>query len=251
MNLKKKFDNALAKFIETQRKDPNVIGILVSGSYVHSKPDPNSDIDTYIITESGKMRERGNTWVDGVEIEYFKNPVKQIKHYFKTEKGTKMPCTLHMFANGKIIYAKNKKIAELVKQARQAVKQPAKKMTDLDFQWARYALDDLEKDLEDIYLKGDRFGFYQISLDILEYCFNHFYKVKRLPAESWLARKPKRMSEKLQEADAKFAGLYKTALLEQDMKKKYTRLKKLIEYVEKKLGGKRPKEWKLVSKCTF
>ncbi|MBW3019389.1 nucleotidyltransferase domain-containing protein [Candidatus Woesearchaeota archaeon] len=251
MNFKKKFDKALAKFIKIQKKDPKVIGILVSGSYVHSKPDPNSDIDTYVITETGKMRERGNTWVDGVEIEYFKNPVRQIKDYFKTEKGTKMPCTVHMFANGKVMYAKNKKMAELVKQAKLLVKQPAKKMTNLDFQWARYALDDLEKDLEDIYLKGDKFGFHQISLDILEYCFNHFFKVKRLPAESWLARKPKRMSEKLQKADAKFASLYKTALLEHDMKKKYQKLKKLIKYLEPCLGGKRPKEWKLVSKCTF
>lgn len=251
MTLRQRFDKALAKYIEREKKDPKVIGILVSGSYYHSELDKNSDIDTYVITEDTGFRERGNTWIDGVEIEYFKNPVKQIRYYFKQEKGKKAPCTAHMFANGKAVYKKSKKVDSLIDEANRIIKQPMKVMTELDIEWAKYALDDLQKDLEDIYERKEDFAFYQISMDILEHCFTIFFQTKKLPSELWLARKPKNMGRKIREMDERFARLYKQALLENNKQKKYKVLLKLIEYVEKELGGKRGKEWVLKSKCTF
>jgi predicted nucleotidyltransferase len=244
-NLTPKHKKALEKFTEQQKKNPEVIGILLSGSFIHSKPDKNSDLDIFVITKNSKFRERGNIWIDGVEVEYFNNPVKQIRHYFKKEiKGETSPSTAHMFANSVILYNKDPEINTLIKEAKKILKKPNKNMTRFEIEHARYFIDDLGKDLEDMYIKKDNFSFEIISLKILKDCLDIFYKTKRLYPE-----KSKRLLLNLKKIDKEFANIYKNALLEKDTKKKYAKLKILIKYVEKILGGKRPKEWKLKSRC--
>ena len=36
-----------------------------------------------------------------------------------------------------------------------------------------------------------------------------------------------------------------------DIDKKYKKIRKLVQYIEDYIGGKRPKEWKIRSKCTY
>lgn len=244
-DLKAKFDLALKKFVNRYKKNPRVIAILVSGSYIHSKPDKNSDLDVYIVLDKPKFRERGNTWINGVEIEYFINPVKQIRHYFKTEVGTKAPCTAHMFANSIVLYQKDDIVNQIIKEAKKLTKKPMKKMSKMDVEFAKYFIDDFEKDLEDVYLKKDEFAFNQVSFEVLDKALNLFFSIKRVPKE-----KSKRLFAQMERLDSKFSELYKDSLLEKDMSKKYNKIRKLVRHIEHNLGGKRPKEWKLKSKCT-
>ncbi len=59
---------------------------MLSGSRVTSFASKYSDIDVYIIlSDDVEWRERGNKMIDGCLIEYFANPIKQIKSYFKEE----------------------------------------------------------------------------------------------------------------------------------------------------------------------
>lgn len=246
MNLKKKFDSALKKFVEKEKKKPSVIGILASGSYVHSRIDKNSDIDVYIVTKDSKYRERGNTWIDGVEIEYFENPVKQIKHYFKEEKqGRDSPATAYMFVYSKVMYKEGAEVDRLIKIAKDILKKPKKRMNKTEKELAKYSIDDLKKDLEDVYIRKDRFAFNQIANEILDKCLNTFCKINRVSK-----RKPKRLFQQLKKLDSRFAKLYSRALMNKRMKRKYERIVDLVNYTEYLLGGKRPKEWKLRSKCT-
>jgi hypothetical protein len=55
---KSKFKEALRRFLKEYKKYPNVMGILFSGSYIHSKPDKNADLVVYVILEKSKMRTR-------------------------------------------------------------------------------------------------------------------------------------------------------------------------------------------------
>ncbi len=87
MKIEEKFQKALDKFVEKTKGNKNVVGILVTGSFVHSVLHKNSDLDVFVITKDSVIRERGNTWIDGVEVEYFMNPIKQIEYYFKEEAG--------------------------------------------------------------------------------------------------------------------------------------------------------------------
>ncbi len=121
-NLQEKFNKSLKIFVDKYKRNPNVLAVLVSGSYIHSTPDKNSDLDVYVLLEKAKMRERGNTWINGVEIEYFINPVNQVRYYFETEARGKKPSTIHMFANSKILYQKDKTVNQLIKEAKSILK---------------------------------------------------------------------------------------------------------------------------------
>lgn len=244
-NIKEKFDKALKIFVNKYKKDQNVLAVLVSGSYIHSKPDKNSDLDVYIVTEKTKMRERGNTWINGVEIEYFINSPKQIKYYFKQETGDKAPTTAHMFANSIVLYKKNNVVNDLMKKAKLLIKKKMPKMSKMEIELARYEIDDTRKDLEDVYLKNDIFAFFVIVNDLLMDCLKIFYKAKRIPKE-----KSKRIQKHLRQLDKEFEKLFSNAIQEQNINKKYQAVNKVVGYIERLINGKRPKEWKLRSKST-
>lgn len=245
ITIKNKFDKALQIFVDKHKRNPRVIGILVSGSYIHSIPDKNSDLDVYILLNQSKMRERGNTWINGVEIEYFMNPINQVRYYFKTETGSKAPCTAHMFANSKILYQKDNRIDQLIKEAKILLKKKMPSMKKMDLEFARYSLDDTQKDLEDVYLKKDLFAFSIIANNLLEECLDLFFKVNKISKE-----KSKRLQKQIKSLDKNFARLYTKALIEKDINRQYKNINKLVNYTERLIGGKRSKEWILRSKCT-
>jgi predicted nucleotidyltransferase len=244
-NLQEKFDKVLKIFVDKHKKNPNVLAVLVSGSYIHQTPDKNSDLDVYVLLEKAKMRERGNTWINGVEIEYFVNPVNQVRYYFETETGSKAPCTAHMFANSKILYQKDKTINQLIKEAKAILKKKMPTMKKMDLEFARYGIDDTQKDLEDVYLKKDIFSFSLVANNLLQECLDLFFKVHRISKE-----KSKRLQKQLKSIDKNFEKLYTSALIEKDIDKQYNHINKLVNYIEKLIGGKRPKEWILRSECT-
>ncbi len=243
MELSKKYQQALDLFCKKYRNDKNVVGIFLTGSFVHSKPDKNSDLDVYILLEKSKFRERGNTWIDGIEIEYFINPIKQVEYYLKNEKKKE---TAHMFSNSVILYEKGNHLRNLIKKAKKILSTPQKAMLSFQIENAKYQIDDLEKDLEDVYKKEDWFAFEIISNNILEEVLDTFLKIKMVRKE-----KPKRLLHYLESLDSKFAKIYSAALLEKDYNKKYNATITLVRYVESMLGGKRSREWKLRGKCPY
>jgi predicted nucleotidyltransferase len=242
----KKFQSALDEFVTLHKNNPNVIGILVSGSFIHSKPDKNSDLDISIVMSNSKTRTRGNTWIHGVEIEYFINPVAQIENYFVTEIADKSPCTAHMFANSITLYKKGNQIEKLIKKAKQIMKKKTQKMRKFDIEIEKYHIDDLQKDLEDTFLRKDIFSFNIIAANIFEKSLSIFFRINRIPKE-----KSKRLRGQLHKIDPDFEKIFTKSLLEVNMTKKFKAILKLIKYIEKLLGGKRPKEWMLTSPCSI
>lgn len=246
MVLNKKAKKALDKFVEKYRGNPRVIGILLSGSHVHCKPGPHSDLDVHIVLDKSNYRERGNTWIDGQEIEYFINPVKQIEQYFKEEaKPHETPSTAHMFANCKVLYKKGKTLDRLIAKAKKIVDKVHAKMKNVEAELAKYSLDDLRKDLDDVYYHMEDFAILAVSNQILNKCLKVFFRIKKVPQE-----KPKRLQAQLKKIDPKFEKLFREASIEPNIDKRRAKLKKLIDYVEKLLGGKRSKEWKLKTRTT-
>ena len=245
-NIVKKFQNALDEFVSRHNKNPNVIGIILSGSFIHSIPDKNSDLDISVILRESKTRERGNTWINGIEIEYFMNPIEQVKEYFKTEVGDKAPTTAHMLANSVVLYEKGPYLRELIEEAKSIINRKRPKMSKFKIETEKYSLDDLEKDLEDTFLKKDKFAFQIVSNDILKRSLSVFFSHYRMAKE-----KSKRLHEQLEDIDKNFSSFFEKALFAGSMAGKYKALLKLIRYDEKLLGGKRPKEWKLRGPVTY
>lgn len=245
LKLTKKKKKALDEFASRYQGHPNVIGIILSGSHIHGHPGPHSDMDVYIVLDKADWRERGNTWIDGEEIEYFINPVSKIEEYFKEEaKPHNKPSTAHMFANCKVLYKDGKKLDRLIAKAKKIIKKEHAKLKKVEVELAKYSLDDLRKDLEDLFFKDDDFAMMILSHQILDECLKTFYRVKRKPND----KKAKMLQKTLKKLDPKFERLYRAAAIESNIPKKKKKLNSLINYVEKLLGGKRSKEWKIRDK---
>jgi predicted nucleotidyltransferase len=239
-----RFDQAARIFADRFRKDPNVIGVLATGSVVHGTPDKNSDVDMHVIKKTSRMRERGNTWIKGIEIEYFINPVAQVRQYFKSDWADHEKTMTHMLANSVVLYKKGPVLGQLIREAKRFLSKPLPQMSKTRSELTRYEIDDLRKDLEDMIHAHDRVGFEQVAHHLLKVILDGFFRVHRIPQA-----KSKRMYQELYAADPAFAQTYKKAILETDQNRKYTALCTLANRVEKRIGGPRPKEWLNKSIC--
>lgn len=244
MVIEEKYKQALDIFVEKHKKNNNVIAILVSGSIIHSKPDKNSDLDVHVILSKSTTRERGNTWINDIEVEYFINPINQIEHYFKTEINA--PHTAHMLANSLVLYKKDNTIDRLIHRAKITMSKKLPKMSKVGIENAKYHIDDIKKDLEDVYLKQDLFAFNLIFSTLLSECLKIFYEIKQEPIE-----KSKRVEWSIEKIDNKFKNIFVKANTEIDIDKRYNSANAVADYIEKLLGGKRSKEWKLKGKLTI
>ncbi len=225
---------AIQKFVADLRKKKLVIGAILTGSYAHGPFDAHSDVDIYVILDSKcTFRERGNTWINGIEIEYFKNPPVQIRQYFNTEKS---PHTAHMLAHGKILFQKEPLVAQLIKEAEAIWNRPPDPLKHFQIELAKYGLDDLEKDLNDALLNKDGLAVELIRADIIKQCIDVFFQLKRERRY-----KNKRLNLQIQQLDPVFLRLLENSFLE------INNTFKLIQYTEKLLGGKRTTEWALRS----
>ena len=65
--------------MESEKLNDDVIGIIISDSFHYSTIDINLQIDIYVILDPKcDYKIRGNTWINDIGIEYFKNPPTQI-----------------------------------------------------------------------------------------------------------------------------------------------------------------------------
>ena len=141
-----KWEEKLNKFIDNLEFIDDVVGILVCGSYITGSPTKHSDLDVHLILDDKvNYRERGNRIVDGLLIEYFANPKKQIIKYFKEDYKNIRPMSQTQFITGKIIMDK---------------KGIDTNLTDLE----KYAMWDMLDDLEDIYSSR------RDDFDLIYYC---------------------------------------------------------------------------------
>ena len=145
---KNKLDIFLADFEYVD----DVVGILVCGSYITGNPTGHSDLDVHIVLDDKvNYRERGNKIVEGLLIEYFANPSKQILRYFDEDMNAKDFMCQTQFATGKIILDKVGDVEALKLKAKEMIsdfyasEQRELRLSELD----KYFLWDMLDDLQD------------------------------------------------------------------------------------------------------
>lgn len=238
-DLQKKYLEACKVFVDQEKIKDEVIGIIVAGSFIYSTLDKNSDIDIHVILDSEcKYRERGNTWINGIEVEYFKNPPAQIRSYF--EKETKSPHTAHMLADGKIVYQNSEIIDDLIATAKSIMQQKPPELKPFEIELNRYFIDDIYKDLEDTIINQDVVAAKIIRHKIVDRCIEVFCKVYQIRRE-----KDKRLRKQLEQLDPDFQKKTHLAIVEEW--KETSAVQQLRNATENLLGGPRTKEWKLRS----
>ena len=234
--LYQKFQKASEEFIKKVEADKDIIGIVLTGSFIHGHLNSHSDLDIYLILhDSVNYRERGNTWVNDVEIEYFKNSPRQIRSYFKKEITS--PHTAHMLANGKVVLEKSSVVGEIVEEAKKILSLRPAPLKMFQLELLKYKFDDLFKDLADEMHDKNGVAFQLIKREITDEVIHLFCKIHQIRRQ-----KNKRLTEQLAQIDPSFVEQ-----LEKLFANKSDDLEELKRTIEKLLGEWRPKEWKLRS----
>lgn len=232
------FGIACQTFINRTRKQADVIGIIVSGSYIHGTVDAHSDIDVYVVlAPTCHYRRRGNTWINGVEIEYFMNPPQQIRAYLAREKS---PHTAHMLTHGVLEYKASPEVERLIEEARQIMAQSPPPLKNFQIELGKYQLDDLSKDLADCRLNQNELAGILLRDQLLNAAIDLFCRKHQIHRT-----KHKRLHDQLGEVDPGFL-----AIVERVACAAWDRTQELAElnsYMARLLGGERGREWQLQS----
>ncbi len=241
---------ALNKFLEPWKERDEVIGFLVCGSYITGTSSKRSDIDLHIITSDGtEWRERGTRIVDGYLIEYFVNPPRQIRAYFKQDHESNRLDSPTQFVTGKTLHDKTGIIAQLKKEAGGWL---AKKFTDPDetiLGLHKYALWDTLDNLRDIHEKKSRsFNYaYFSALKMVLGLYSRYLKTEIYHPERVheLLTDPTVQRKYLQQGypDPVFRDMYVKAITVVDQVEMLECFQEITDYVLKQTGGFKLDGW--------
>ena len=225
----------LKEFLNDYINDPNVIGILLTGSHVHGDAGKHADVNLHIVLNESKTRTRGNIFIRNYEIEYFINPIVQIEKYFE-EDFPKNNHPAHMFANSIFLYENGSELKQLKVLANSFFMKELPDLTEYDIYLCRYILDDARKDLLDALDLNDQYTFELVANDLVKDIIHYFGRIRKIyPA------KAKRLDNQLMVIDQNFAQKLKNYLLcSADLQSKFILLDECIAYIESLVGGSRP-----------
>ncbi len=251
---KESWEVALDKFLIPWKKNKEVSGIIVCGSYITGNPTKHSDVDIYIVLKKEcKWEERGNKIVDGILMEYFASPPRQIKKNLESDFKKREQIDAHMIYTGKIILDKEGGLRKLKKLSKKYLNKKFGKMTRYMYELGKYDLFDMSDNLEEVYLrKTPDFNF--VYFNFLEDVFSiyseflSYYKIKKDNVYRFLTDKENRKKYLISDfPDKVFLRNFVLAIKERNEKKMLRKFVELSKYVQDKMGGFDIDGWKFKS----
>ncbi|MCL2372201.1 MAG: nucleotidyltransferase domain-containing protein [Defluviitaleaceae bacterium] len=120
-----KWKKIAASFIDSCSFRDEIEAVFLTGSHAVGNADEFSDIDLFIVlNDNANWRERGNKRMDDLLIEYFANPVRQVKKSIDENFENACLIEITMVLNGIIILNKNSTAEKIIDYCQQ------KKATD-------------------------------------------------------------------------------------------------------------------------
>lgn len=235
----------LKSFIEQHREDSiDVEGIILFGSALSDKYFyKHSDIDVYVVIKNNKKRYRGIRIIDGIEIDYFVNPIEQLEKDFKMASTSDKKTVLFMLADGKIIEDTNDNLLRLQKSAKDLLNKEKKvEMNDFQILNAKYFINDYIKDIKDSSDNDDIFTWQRNITLLLNYLIDTFSMYNNI-----LVTKPKYQKDDLMSVDNKFVQMYEGIANSQSYNDTEIKIEELAKYVIDNMGGDLQDEWELKS----
>jgi len=135
----KDWEIAARKFIDECEFKDDIDAVFLTGSYATGNADEFSDIDLYIVlNDAVNYRQRGNRRVDGFLVEYFANPMRQIRKYIDTNHENVRTTEVNMILGGRLIFSKNSTANELIDYCQQKTTTPFAKMSEFHIKTGLY-----------------------------------------------------------------------------------------------------------------
>lgn len=246
---------ALEQFLSTWKQSEDVVAALVCGSYITGEPSNRSDIDVHIIlSDEVEWRERGNCIINGLLIEYFANPPKQIKNYFQEDYNDHYTMAMVQFLTGKVIFDHIGIIEQLKQDALSWKSKSYEELSPSLIEIKKYTLWDAYDNLLDCY-EQERSDFTFVYYNSLCHLFDMYcsmlriekiphYQINRYLCEaSYLEKYMKQAFP-----DQQFRNLYIEAMNVTNAAKMIECYKNLTAYVLQETGGFNIDGWKVRSK---
>ncbi|HWI53577.1 MAG TPA: hypothetical protein VNT01_15675 [Symbiobacteriaceae bacterium] len=141
-----RYRRALGAALAEITSDPEVIGVLFTGSVQQGRPQATSDLDFYVVTH------KDHYWRDtriylGVKAELFINNVASMR--WRITRPEEIAAAAG-FATGEILLDRTGEVAELQALARQRWGAGPPALIDEQTALWRYALNDMVEDLHDV-----------------------------------------------------------------------------------------------------
>jgi hypothetical protein len=247
---------AAKEFIANCGFSEDISAVFLAGSYAAGNADEYSDIDLYMVLDDGvDWRERGNRLVDGLLIEYFANPMRQIQKYVDSECETVNITTINMILNGVVIFDKNETAKHLREYCLQKDLHNFPKLSEFQLKTGLYGIwhcfDELTRahndktadfDMQYYILLKTAFEFYSRYICSPIPNYTHLYK--------WLTNRVYRDKFNLPSyKDPAFLDLTLRAFDEMDAGAKLNQASRLKDYIFNKAGGFDINNFTLKSQC--
>ncbi|MCL2574456.1 MAG: nucleotidyltransferase domain-containing protein [Defluviitaleaceae bacterium] len=240
----KKWEQAARKFIEICNFRDDIETVFLTGSHAFGNADEFSDIDLYIVlSDSVDYRERGNKRIDGFNIEYFANPMRQIERYIESGYPNANLIEINMMLGGIVIYDRNGGAKKAMFYCREKLKLEIPEMSNFNIKTGLYHFWDSFDELQRVYLKQAP-DFVMQFFCFVQNAFELYSRYTCSPVPSyhkmhrWLTDDEYRSKYGLAEYnDPVFLEIIKATFECDDRCKMFELSKNVYEYVSEKMGG--------------
>lgn len=225
--------------------DIEVVAILGFGSsFKQKKISPHSDLDVYIVIKDIGKRYRGVMIVDGVKVDYFVYPLRQLQADWKRVKSKLSPkqTIAYILRDGRILLDQNSKLKRLQAEAQEFLRN---ELAESEISHPlliinKYFINDYMEDVEDGLRDKDIFSWqHNINL-LLNNLIEVFCQFHSIPLV-----KPKYQGQEIAKKDKKFVELYELVARASSIEERTKRVKRLMRYCLESLGGSLSREWEL------
>jgi predicted nucleotidyltransferase len=221
---RKALDAALAELTV----DPEVVGIVWTGSIQQGIPDRTSDIDLYVVTHKPYYY-RATRRYEGVITELFVNNVASMR--WRITRPDQIAAAAG-FATGEVLLDRTGVVAELREIARARWQAPRPALAEEQVKLLRYTLTDMADDLDDV--EHDPVAAKVVGAALVQEAMQAFCKIHRHHGA-----KPKRLYAYVAERDS-LLGVMLRDYYERGMHPKLAQ--EIVDYVLASVGG-RLVEW--------
>lgn len=175
--------NIINKFIKEMNylENEHVLGVFFYGSYLTGFNNSNSDIDLHVIYDNSNPKHliRGNKYIDGIKIEYFEKPIKDLYLSVDNDFENQNNAFLSIIGTSKIIFDKNGELKKLQDYTLEKFSDP---LPPLDIESSREYVSILENRMEKLnkLAKEDSPYFYHLYHLTIEKIRKFYHKLNGL-----------------------------------------------------------------------
>lgn len=229
----------LQNIADKYKRQSDVLGVLVFGSFVRGNFDKYSDIDVYILQNKKPTYSRESYMLNAIRVDVTIDGKIFAEQSLKAENHSVRRVFSHMLAYGEILFEKKRTITSLQKIAINNLKSKTKYTKD-ELLMHLYSIEDFYGEVLRFQKVDDVFSFEQNMNLLINNSIECFLKIKG----EYLQR-PNELRDIIRKADPIFGKTLESIYRSRNNSEKVQGLERLVKRIEILASGPLPKKWKV------